>query len=179
MQPHEKAAILQELVTGRDALLDALYGLPADLAAISPAPGRWSVVECVEHVAVSEEFLLSRIAQAQSSGAPLMNQKREAAILARGADRRTPVISPEVSRPTGRFATLADAVESFLVIREQTVRFVEVCDEDLRARPMAHPLLGPINCHEALLLIAVHPRRHASQIREIRTARVLNRFGDY
>jgi hypothetical protein len=170
MQQHEKAGILQELATGRDAFLDALRGLPEDLAAISPAPGRWSVVECVEHVAVSEDFLLSRITQTQSSGAPVMNRKREAAILARGADRTTPVISPEVGRPTGRFATLARAVESFLATREQTVRFVEACDDDLRAKPMAHPLLGPINCHEALLLIAVHPRRHAAQIREIGTA---------
>ena len=132
-------------------------------------------------------------------------QRREAAILARGADRITPVISPEVGwrsvqgitvqqiscgaghrfswpaelehgaqttnddrlRHARRFATLADAVESFLATREQTVRFVEACDEDLRARPMTHPLLGPINCHEALLSIAVHPRRHAAQVREI------------
>jgi len=48
---------------------------------------------------------------------------------------------------------------SFLAAREQTVRFVEACNEDLRAKPMAHPLLGPLNCHEALLLMAVHPRR--------------------
>ena len=170
MQPHEKAGILQELATGRDAFLEALRGLPEGLAAINSGSGRWSVVQCVEHVAVSEDFLLSRIIPAQSSGAPVVNQKREAAILARGADRATPVISPEVGRPRGRFATLADAVGSFLATCEQTVRFIEACGEDLRARPMTHPLLGPINCHEALLLIAVHARRHASQIREIRTA---------
>ena len=75
-----------------------------------------------------------------------------------------------MGRPTGRFDTLAEAVESFLATRERTVRFVETCDEDLRSKPMTHPLMGIINCHEALLSIAVHPRRHASQIREIRTA---------
>jgi hypothetical protein len=30
--------------------------------------------------------------------------------------------------------------------------------------------MGTLNCHEALLLIAVHPRRHAGQILEIRAA---------
>jgi hypothetical protein len=170
MQPHEKAGILKELATGRDAFLDALRGLPEDVPAVRPAPGRWSVLECVEHVAVSEDLLLSRITQAQSSGSPVANQKREAAILARGADRTTPVISPEAGRPTGRFATLADAVGSFLATRERTVRFVEDCNEDLRAKTMTHPLVGPINCHEALLVISVHPRRHAAQIREIKTA---------
>jgi hypothetical protein len=170
MHTHARTAILNELASGRDALLEAARGVPEDLAATRPAAGRWSIIECVEHVAVSEDFLLARILQAQSCGAPVVNPKREAAILARGADRTTAVVSPEAGQPAGRFATLADAVESFLAIRERTVRFVEACDADLRAQPANHPLLGTINCHEALLLIAVHPRRHGLQIREIRTA---------
>ena len=169
MLTHERAAILKELAAGREVFLEALRGFPEGLAATSPASGRWSVLECVEHVTVSEDFLLTGISiglsQAERWEAPVIDPKREAAILARGADRTTPRISPEVGRPTGRFATLAEAVESFLTVRERTVRFVETCDEDLRSQ-----LIGTINCHEALLLIAVHPRRHASQIREIRTA---------
>ena len=98
-------------------------------------------------------------------GAQTTNDDR----LRHAGHRNCTVNSRTLHWPTGRFATLAEAVESFLATREQTVRFVEACDEDLRAKPMAHPLLGPINCHVALLLIAVHPRRHASQIREIRT----------
>ncbi|MGA2737391.1 MAG: DinB family protein [Bryobacteraceae bacterium] len=170
MLTHEKAAILRELATGRDALLEAVRGLPEDLAGISPAPGRWSVVECVEHLAVSEDFLLTQITQAKHSGTPVVNAKREAVILARGANRTTPLISPEEGRPLGRAATLAKAVESFLAARERTVRLVETCGDDLRSMAMKHPLLGTINCYEALLLIAVHPLRHAGQIREIRGA---------
>jgi len=86
MQTHEKAGILQELVIGRDALLDPVRGLSEDLAAISPAPGRWSVIQCVEHVAVSEDFLLQGISQAERAAAPVVNPRREAAILARGAE---------------------------------------------------------------------------------------------
>jgi hypothetical protein len=170
MQPHENAAILQELAAGREVLLEALRGIPDELAAASPSPGRWSVVECVEHLAISEDFLLAGITGAQRSETPVVNPRREAAIMVRGLDRTTHVISPEVGRPTGRFSTLAEAVASFLATRKRTVRFVETCDEDLRARTMAHPLIGTINCHEALLVMAVHPRRHAVQIREIRTA---------
>lgn len=170
METQERADILKELAAGRDAFLDALRGLPEGLAAISPGPGRWSAIECVEHVAVAEDFLLMHIRRAERSGAPNVNQKREAAILARGADRSKPLVSPEVARPAGRHATLADAVAGFLTTREQTVRFVETCDEDLRSKPMTHPLMGTINCHEALLLIAVHPRRHAGQILEIGAA---------
>ena len=116
MQTHERAGIL-----------NALRGLPEDLAAISAGPGRWSAIECEEH------------SQAQRSEAPVVNQTREAAILARrcGPHLSRNLISPEVGRPTGRFATLAEAVESFLATRERTVRFVETCDEDLRSKPAA------------------------------------------
>jgi len=170
MQPREKAGILKELATGRDALLDSLRGLPERLSRIRPGPGRWSVIECVEHVAVSEDFLLAQMSQAERSEVPVVNQKREAAILARGADRFPAVMSPEVGYPKQRFAMLADAVKSFLAARNKTVRFVETRGDDLRSKPMTHPLLGTINCHEALLLIVVHPRRHALQIQEIRVA---------
>jgi hypothetical protein len=113
MQTHEKAAILHELATGRDALLEAVRGLPEDLAGVGPGPGRWSIVECVEHLAVSEDFLLAQITQAKHSGTPIVNPKREAAILARGANRTTPLISPVEGRPSGRIASLQKRWRAF------------------------------------------------------------------
>jgi hypothetical protein len=127
-------------------------------------------LECVEHVAVSEDFLLSRIMQAEHAGAPLINKLREAGILVRGADRTRPAVSPEAVRPTGRFANLSDAVRHFLASRAKTIRYVQNCSEDLRSMQTTHPLLGPVNCQETLLLIVVHPERHAKQINEIRAA---------
>jgi hypothetical protein len=170
MEAHEKVEILKALESGREAFLDALNAITEDLARRSPAPGRWSALECVEHVAISEDFLFSQVTQATPSDVPVVNQEREVRILARGTDRTNPVVSPEVGRPTGRFSLLADAVQHFLDRRERTVRFVESCQEDLRSKLTTHPLLGPVNCYEALLLMAVHPQRHAKQIQEIKTA---------
>jgi hypothetical protein len=33
-----------------------------------------------------------------------------------------------------------------------------------------HPLLGPANCYEMLLMMALHPLRHVGQIEEIKAA---------
>lgn len=170
MEAHEKVEILQALQSGRDAFLDALSATTEDLAGRSPGPGRWSALECAEHVAVSEDFLFSRIAHATDADVPAVNKKREAAILARGADRANAGLSPEAVKPAGRFPTLADAVQHFLASREQTVRFVKSCSEDLRSKLTTHPLVGRVNCYEVLLLMAVHPRRHAAQIQEIKAA---------
>jgi hypothetical protein len=170
MEAHEKVRILEALDSGREAFLDALSAIAEDLATRSPGPGRWSALECAEHVAVSEDFLFSQVTQATHSEVRVVNEKREAAISARGADRTHAVASPEAVRPTGRFSTLADAVQHFLASREHTIRFVESCREDLRSRLTTHPLLGPVSCYEALLLMAVHAHRHAKQIQEIKTA---------
>jgi hypothetical protein len=35
-----------------------------------PAPGKWSILECVEHLAVSEDYLFSQITVAQHSDTP-------------------------------------------------------------------------------------------------------------
>jgi hypothetical protein len=170
MDAHDKVRILEALRSGQQAFLDAVGAVSEDVAARSPGPGRWSALECAEHAAVAEDFLFCQIARATHSDVRVVNEKREAGILTRGADRTHPGVSPEAVRPTGRFSTLADAVQHFLASREQTIRFVESCREDLRCRLTMHPLLGIVNCYETLLLMAVHPRRHAQQIQEIKAA---------
>lgn len=151
MDKEEQIEILNALQRGQQAFLAALDGITEDLAAKRPGPERWSALECVEHVAVAEDFLLSRIMQAEHASAPLINKFREAGILARGADRTRPAVSPEAVRPTGRFANLSDAVRHLLASRAETIRYVENCSEDLRSMLTTHPLLGPVNCQETLV----------------------------
>jgi hypothetical protein len=170
MEKQEQIEILNALRRSQQAFLNALDGITEDQAAKRPGPDRWSALECAEHVAVSEDFLRSRMMQAEHAGAPVVNKLREAGILARGPDRTRPGVSPEAVRPTGRFANLSDAVRHFLASRAATIRYVENCSEDLRSMLTTHPLLGPVNCQETLLLIVVHPQRHAKQIDEIRAA---------
>jgi hypothetical protein len=170
MEAHEKEAILGHLENGRKALLDALSGVTEELAARKPAPGKWSVLECVEHLAITEEYLLSQIAASRDSDGAAANRDREALILSRGADRTIPRQAPEMARPAGRFPTLRDALRHFLAARERTVQLVENCGGDLRSRLTSHPVIGTVNCYENLLLMAMHPQRHAKQIEEIKTA---------
>lgn len=170
MDAQEKARLLADLESGRRALLDAVRDVAEEIAARVPAPGRWSVLECVEHVAVSEDYLFGRIAASHRSDTPMINQEREARILAVGFDRSRKIQSPDVGKPTGRFTTLAQALRRFESVRERTIDFVTACEEDLRCKITSHPLIGTVNCYETLLMIAAHPFRHARQIEEIKAA---------
>jgi len=164
----EKHKLLAELETGRRELLGALDGLTEEAAARAPEAGKWSVLECVEHVATAEDYLFSQIAAAQPADGELLSREREAKILARGVDRSWKVSSPQEGLPHGRFRSLREAVERFLASRERTIRFVENCEHDLRAQFTTHPIIGKANCYEMVLMMAIHPMRHAKQIAEIR-----------
>src|SRR5690349_15512091 len=113
MRETEKQEILHALKTGRDALREALAGVDEQLAIRKPEPGGWSILECVEHLAVSEGFLLSRLRCASQSDHSHENRPREAIIRDRGSDRTRPVQSPEVGQPRNRFASLGEALASF------------------------------------------------------------------
>ena len=170
MDAREKQEVLESLENGRGALLAELDGLTEDAASRVPEPGRWSVLECVEHLFLVEDYLFRQIESSQPSETPVGSRGREARILQRGVDRTSRIEAPEVARPTGRFPTFAEGLQAFVSSRERTLRYVHACREDQRFRTAHHPLIGPMNCHEVLLIMAIHPRRHAAQIHEIRNA---------
>ena len=177
MEPNERQQILALLEQGRTALPAVLDGVTEEMASRTPGPGRWSIQGCVEHVAISEDYLFSQIGKATPSQTPAINPVREAKMLAFGTDRSRRMESPPEGHPTGVFPTLAAAVSHFLASRERTIAFVRANREDLRARITWHPILKEANCHEMLLSMCVHVLRHVKQIEEIKAE--LSRRGDF
>jgi hypothetical protein len=169
MQAAEKQQMLASLAEGRKELLASLEDVTEALAIRAPSPGRWTILECVEHVAVSEDYLFGQILKAASVPVPLINAQREALIAIRGLDRSRRIDCPAEGLPAGRFPFLAAALQHFLAGRERTAQFVEANSDDLRAKMTTHPLIPTVNCHEVLLLMVAHPIRHARQIEEIKT----------
>jgi hypothetical protein len=134
-------------------------------------PERWSILECVEHLALAEEFLLSRLMAARAVPGVPPNRARERMILKRGADRTVRIEAPAVAKPCARYTRLEDAFESLSAVRARTIDWLKAVDGSLRDRFTDHPVIpGPVTCYEMLLLISAHPRRHAEQVRGIRSA---------
>jgi hypothetical protein len=164
----EKEDILRDLRESRDIFVQIVATVPEERVGNHPGTGRWSVIECVEHVAVSEERLLRQMQSSSLSETAVVNAGRELAIRRRGPDRTKRVESPGEARPTGRFPTVDEGLKYFVNVREQTIRFVNDCNTDLRCMLTDHPIIGRVNCHEMLLMMAAHVRRHAKQIEETR-----------
>ena len=170
MTAERRAEIVETLESSGREFRDAAAGVSEEAAAASPGPERWSILQVVEHVVVSERAMLSAFERAQVSETSLENREKEAMIVTRGGRRLVRLEAPAKSRPAGRFPTLGQALGQFIAAREQTIRFAAEHDGNLYFRTVTHPLFGPVNGYELLLIIAVHAQRHGRQIAEIRAA---------
>jgi hypothetical protein len=123
----------------------------------------------VEHLALTETALLSRLREARPSASSHEDRAREAKFQDLALNRSRHIEAPEPVVPKSHAEDLAQAVEEFDAARRETVRFVEEFPGDLRWWLTIHPLITrPVNCYEMLLLMAMHPKRHALQIGEAR-----------
>ena len=160
--------LVERLEQSRDAFLRALEGVSEEQARTKPPGGGWSILECVEHVAVAEWGMLRMTQRAPDGDAPT-DLERDARILKNGADRSRKTQSPEVALPTGRYATLAEAAGHFSQNREKTLAYVRETTDDLRKKQMQHPVAGPLDAYQCLLLMCAHPERHIGQIAELKS----------
>jgi uncharacterized damage-inducible protein DinB len=158
------AALLRE---SRERLLLSLADVTEQSCRRHPSSGCWSVLGCVEHVAVTETFMLGLLKgprRPRSADAP----NREQMFLERVANRSSKVEAPEKAHPTGRFPTLEAAQKLFETSRAGAILFAEQNNEDLRATEVSHPLFGEVSAYELLIIMAKHVERHAAQIEQIR-----------
>jgi hypothetical protein len=169
MAPEQEIEIVETLQKSSQDLHAAVEGIAEAQAGTRPAEGRWSVLECLEHVATVERRFLGRLESAGQLVSPI-DPQREPSVLAMVTDRSQRRQAPEMVQPSGRFASLADALTDFDSTRAQVIRFAEAHYSELRTLGAQHPLFGQINGYELMLIIAGHACRHAAQIREARSA---------
>ncbi len=170
MSPEPRSEIVQDLENSREDLHSAVAGLPEAHSKVTPEPGRWSVLECLEHIVNAEDRWLNRLKEAETTGAPPIDKEKEARLRVRINDRSFRAQAPEPVRPVGRFATLSQALEAFNATRTRTMQFAQEQGERLYSINTQHPAFGPMNGTELLVIAANHCRRHSAQIREVRAA---------
>lgn len=167
----ERQKALGLLNRSRQTLLDAVDGVTEHQARWKPAADRWSILEYVEHLAVSDDGLIAVIKRSLATPArPETEDQRRAretkikeTPVPRGANR-----APEMLQPGGRFASLQEAIAAFLAARERSLEYARSTQEDLRSHFTDHTVLGPLDGYQWLMGNARHAETHAAHIRELR-----------
>ena len=129
------------------------------------------MLDTIEHLTTAEGIQLKLISTRRTPR-PADAPNREHAFLHMIPNRTHKMESPEAAKPIGRFATLAEATEQFKTTRASVIQFLEQYTDDLRASEVKHPhpAAGMVSICEMLVAMAMHAKRHAAQIEEIKKA---------
>lgn len=168
----ERDKATQFLTSTKDAVADAIRGLSDAQLKYKPAPDKWSIEDCVKHIAVTETMLWQMTEG--NIKAPVNPDKRtdikwsDDDVMNNITDRSTKVKTSAPMEPQNSgFATLEDALKSFIENRGKLVDYVNNTNEDLRNHVAALPF-GSFDCYQMILFIGAHSKRHTAQIAEVK-----------
>ena len=136
------------------------------------SPDKWSVKECVYHIAISEKNLWSFFEGTMK--APANPEKRsevkmtDEQIVKIIEDRSTKVKTMESFEPKNTpFQSLDEALADFKTKRADHQKYMKSSTEDMRNHVVQMPF-GWIDCYQMTLFISAHTNRHTQQINEVK-----------
>lgn len=170
LTPADKDKALQYLESTKKDVLDATKGLSPAQWNFRPAPDRWSIAECMEHIAAAEDFIRDNIVNGVMKAPPAPDRDVaaiDAGILENVPARKTKVQAPDPIKPTNRFGSPKAAIKHFVESRATTEEFLKTTS-GLRDHAADSPAGAKWDAYEFILLIAAHSERHTNQIKEVK-----------
>lgn len=170
----ERRFLISELKNTRSQFLESIKGLSAEQLAFKPAPDKWSVDECIRHIALAESGLWTWASSVlkQPLNAEMRSQIKvtDQQLIAMVADRTQKAQAPETLNPaTAKWTNITEATNDFKVRRDSITKYVRSTADDMRNH-VTTAQLGAVDAYQLLLLISAHTTRHTKQIEEIKMA---------
>jgi hypothetical protein len=168
----EKKFAIDYLNKTRARLFEDVSGLNTAQLNFKADPSRWSVAQCVEHIALAENGIWQRIYASLKQ--PVMQGQQKSTntneqLIALNLDRTVKHKAPDQLVPTGYFSSTGEALQYFSHKRDSLIDYIRVTHDDLKDRYFVHSSMGTINLYQAILLIASHSERHIMQIEEVKS----------
>jgi hypothetical protein len=173
MTAAERAKTVKYLADSHAGFLAAIDGVTDAQWKWKPAPERWSVGECAEHIVLAEAEMWEKI---QSALAAPVNANWEAATKGKTeiiemvmAPRLGKASAPEPLVPSGTM-TQAEAKARFEKQRAALEKFARETDAALKEHTAEHPfpMFNPLNAYQWLIYAPLHTMRHDKQIAEVK-----------
>lgn len=166
----ERDYAMSQLHATRKLFLDAITGLSVQQWRFKPSPESWSIAECAEHVALTEDFLFSRVEALL--GSPAEPERKpaleDAKVYELGIDRSRKRQATEAAiLPKGRWGSPEEVAAYFRQRRDRTIAYVESTDDPLRIH-FSGPGGDAMDAYQLLIMLAAHTERHVAQINEIK-----------
>jgi hypothetical protein len=169
------AAVTAHLDRTRALFLESIAGLTPEQWAWKPAPDRWSVGECAEHITRTESMIRGFVVEALAKPtAPELLAKshgKSAQVLAMITDRSAKFQSPEGANPAQQGATRSsgEIVRDFNFERGRTYELT-ASHADLESHAGLHPGFQELDLAGWLYFLSGHTERHTMQIDEVKAS---------
>lgn len=168
----EKDKAIQLLTSTATAVANNLKGLSKAQLSYKPSVDKWSVQECLMHIAAAETTLWAMVDTSLKqpknpearAGIKLTDEELIKAVEDRSHPSKTFAALEPANSP---YQTLDQAIVAFQTNREKLIAFVKNTKADLRKHVLVLPL-GTYDAYQFILLIAAHTDRHTQQIQEVK-----------
>jgi DinB superfamily len=168
----ERNFALQLMVSTRDTILMDVRGLSTAQLNFKADSSRWSVAQCVEHIALAEAALT--MAYQQTLNSPADPSKRDSIkysdqqIIHFLTDRSRKFQAPEMLKPVGSFGSFQASLDSFVARRNRNIEFIKTTQADLRDHCSTFPGVGMVDDYQVVLFMVSHSKRHTLQLEEVK-----------
>jgi hypothetical protein len=186
MTPFLNANLLQTVVAGAEKNSDDAHQLFGDLTEDQrnwkPSPDRWSIAQCLDHLAVATDkfgpYLTAAIASGREKYPVAISPGYQPSLLGGWlirqllpeSTRRVP--APKIFRP-GETAPILGALEHFLKAQNEFLGFVRQAEgldyNKARLRSPVTPLMR-YSLADAFVITVVHGQRHLGQAQRVHEA---------
>lgn len=153
-------------------VLKSVKGLSEAQLNYKAAPDKWSVKECMYHIAISEKNLWDALDGAMK--APANPEKRseikmtDDQLIKTMEDRSFKVKTVQAFEPVNTpYKSLNEALEAFKTRRAEHIKYMKSTTEDLRNHVVQMPF-GWLDCYQLCLMVASHSNRHMQQMEEVK-----------
>jgi len=153
-------------------LVKTVKGLSETQLNFKAAPDKWSVKECVFHIALSEKNLWDLV-EAQMKQ-PANPEKRseikmtDEQLVKMMEDRSFKVKTSESFEPkNASWKTVDEAMDYFKDLRAEHIKYIKNTTEDLRNHVVTMPF-GALDCYQVCLMMGSHSNRHTQQLNEVK-----------
>lgn len=154
----------------RDDAISTTKGLSEKQLNYKTAADKWSIKECLFHIAGAEKLLWSlfegtmKLPANPEKRAEIKLSDEEVVKMVEDRSKKNQAPEPIQPKNTG-FSSLAAAVDDFKKNRNEHIKYLKNSTEDLRNHVVQMPF-GYIDSYQLLLFLAAHSNRHIEQMNE-------------
>jgi hypothetical protein len=150
-------------------LAEEVRGLSPQQLEYRTGPDRWTIRECVSHLAVAEPDYWRELQDAVKASPDMKGKKSsdtDADIMWYGIDRVVHTKTGGGHEKVDTYKDLGEAMAKFQALRATMIDYIKTTNDDLRAHSFGKQ--EPIDSWQWMLEISTHSERHIQQIREIK-----------